>query len=145
MTSEQGTGPTRRRPWEVAAESATGMLWSLLFLGLLALVAWPLGWLPDDLGLMCMAAVGGGSGPVADLYRTRPAGRRSGVAAIFLTMLASAGAGSAAASWVSPSAEDLGFILGAVMGLPLGAAFFVWWINHVSRRASGPPDLAGAA
>ncbi|MEU0187071.1 hypothetical protein ABZ312_38855 [Streptomyces sp. NPDC006207] len=145
MTSEQGAGPIRRRPWDVAAETAWGMLLCLVPLGLLALVAWPLGWLPDSLSPVCTAVVVGGGRPVADLYRAQPPGRRSGVVAILFTMVALAAAGSAAASWISPSAEDLGFNLGALMGLPLGAAVFVWRINRSSRAVSSPSEEGVAA
>ncbi|MFI8180806.1 hypothetical protein OG539_19480 [Actinacidiphila glaucinigra] len=144
MTSENAAGAMRRRPWDVAAQTAQDMALCLLGMGLLALIAWPLGWLPDGFGPLSVAAVAAGGRPLGDLYRTRPPGRRSAVAAALLIMLASAVAGSAATSWISPSAEDLGFTLGALVGLPLGAAAFVGRINRRGRAVSGPSDRGAA-
>ncbi|MDX3236396.1 hypothetical protein PV392_12025 [Streptomyces sp. ME03-5709C] len=112
------------------------MAYCLLAMGAVALAAWPLGWLPDGPGPVCAAAVAAGGRPVGSLYRTRPVGRRSAAAAMLLVMSALAVAGSAAAAWVSPSAEDLGFGLGALVGVPLGAAAFTWRVNRSGRAVS---------
>ncbi|WUD77492.1 hypothetical protein OG937_40175 [Streptomyces sp. NBC_00510] len=145
MTSEKGTAPVRHQPWAVAAETLRNMLFCLVPLGLLALAAWPLGWLPDSPGPVFAAAIAGGSRPIADLYRARPAGRRSAVAMTLFAVVGLPVAGGAIASWMSPSAEDLGFALGTVVGLPLGAAVFVWRINHRGREGSSPrPVLEGS-
>ncbi|MFI2298600.1 hypothetical protein ACH5AL_07140 [Actinacidiphila glaucinigra] len=141
MTSENAAVAMPGRPWDAAAETARDMAFGLLGTGLLALVAWPLGWLPDGFGPVSVGAVAAAGGRrLGDLYRKRPPGRRSAVAAALLVMSASAVAGSAATSWISPSAEDLGFTLGALAGLPLGAAAFVGRINHRGRAVSRPPD-----
>ncbi|WP_406265754.1 hypothetical protein OH779_18655 [Actinacidiphila glaucinigra] len=140
MTSENAAGAMPGRPWDAAAETVRDMAFGLLGMGLLALVAWPLGWLPDGFGPVSVGAVAAGGRRLGDLYRKRPLGRRSAVAAALLVMSASAVAGSAAISWISPSAEDLGFTLGTLTGLPLGAAAFVGRINHRGRAVSGPSD-----
>ncbi|MEU1538239.1 hypothetical protein ABZ461_08940 [Actinacidiphila glaucinigra] len=147
MTSENAAAAMPGRPWDAAAETARDMAFALLGMGLLALAAWPLGWLPDGFGPASVSAVAAGGRRLGDLYRKRPPGRRSAVAAALLVMSASAVAGSAATSWISPSAEDLGFTLGTLAGLPLGAAVFVGRINHRGRAVSGPsdPDAAPCA
>lgn len=115
------------------------MAFCLLAMGVLALVAWPLGRLPDGPNPVCAAAVAAGGRPVGGLYRTRPVGRRSAAVAMLLAMSALAVAGSAATAWVSPSAEDLGVGVGALVGVPLGAAAFTWRADRTGRALSGSP------
>ncbi|MFF3560941.1 hypothetical protein ACFYXS_12975 [Streptomyces sp. NPDC002574] len=128
-----GTPPVPYGARDLATATALHMLILLVPLGLLEVIAWALGLLPGAaLPSLAICVLAGGV-PVAELYRTRPPGRRSAAAAGLATLLALVLLGDATEAWISPDTHDVGSALGGIVGLPLGAAVFAWRIKRAGR------------
>jgi hypothetical protein len=94
----------------------------LVFCGVVALVAWPFGWLPDPRYIALMTALFAAK-PAGELYREGPPRRLAAAAALF-AMITVALLVAATADWALPAAADhnLGFLTGFLVGTPVGAA-----------------------
>ncbi|MEU6344015.1 hypothetical protein ABZ883_24085 [Streptomyces sp. NPDC046977] len=136
MSEEEtsATGPVTYRARDLLVAVVGFLLVGLVPLTVLGLIAWPLGLLPSSAFPTAWLVVLAGAAPVAELYRTRPPGRRSAAVAAFATTLALGVLGETVEWWISPdSTLGLGSVLGALAGLFLGAAVFAWRIGHVAR------------
>ncbi|MFD3454336.1 hypothetical protein ACFWVC_19455 [Streptomyces sp. NPDC058691] len=131
------TGPVPPRARDLAAATVAHLLVALVPMVLIGLIIWPLGLRPGGsflTGLGLCIFVGGV--PVAELYRTRPPGRRSAAVAGAVVLLAMTLLGGTAGFWISADDHDAGAALGGLAGIPLGAAAFAWRIRHAARAAA---------
>lgn len=99
--------------------------------GIVALVAWPFGWLPDPglVGLMTsMVAVG----PAAELFRAGQPPRLLAVAAALLTLATVTLLVAAAANRAFPALADpdVGFLIGYLVAAPVGVAVLAWLLGR---------------
>ncbi|MFD8308493.1 hypothetical protein ACFV29_40165 [Streptomyces sp. NPDC059690] len=91
--------------------------------GLVALVGWPFGWLPDTIfvGLVTgLIAIG----PAAELYRRAGPPRRLAVVAALLALATVRLFVAAAVNWALPALADpgVGILVGYLVALPIGVA-----------------------
>lgn len=107
-------------------------LFGLVVCGVVTLVFWPLGWLPDSaffFGVPVMFA----AGPVSALYRAGPPRRLAAVAAFLATLTVTLLLGIAAGRAFPPLADqDVGSLAGFLIGAPVGAGVFVWLSNRAN-------------
>lgn len=101
----------------------------LAFSGLVALVGWPFGWLPDTglVGLMTgLIAIG----PAAELYRGAAPPRRLAVVAALLVLATVRLLVAAAVNWAFPALADpgVGILVGYLVALPIGVAVLAWFL-----------------
>lgn len=134
------SGPGRRRPGQAAALTAWLTVLALMVMGVLALLLWPFGLLPDVSLLTVGTALIAGGGVVGS-DRERPRRWGPAAAAGICVMAATATFGVTVARLVSPSAADLGLYVGIVLGFPPTAAVFTWVGNRGNPPA--PPAAAG--
>ncbi|MFJ4847003.1 MULTISPECIES: hypothetical protein [unclassified Streptomyces] len=135
MSEEEtaATGPVTYRARDLLVSVVAFLIVGLVPLTVLGLIAWPLGLLPSSAVPTAWLVVFAGGAPVAELYRTRPPGRRGAALAAFAITLALTALGEAVEWWISPdSTLGVGSSLGALAGLFLGAAVFAWRIGHVA-------------
>jgi hypothetical protein len=126
---DDGTDPIRRRTWAeaVSAEPVVTTvqleLVGLAFSGLVALVGWPFGWLPDP-GLVALMTGITALGPAAELYRAGRPPRRRAVVFALLALAAVTLLVAATTNWALPAAADpgIGLVVGYLVALPLGVA-----------------------
>lgn len=130
-----GAGPVPYGAWDLAAAAVVHLLICLVPLAVLGLIAWAFGLLPGTALPGLWLTVFAGGVPVAELYRTRPPGRRSAAVAALATLLALILLGDAVEGWISPDSFGVGSALGGLVGLPLGAAVFGWRIRRAARAA----------
>ncbi|MFF3558526.1 hypothetical protein ACFYXS_00545 [Streptomyces sp. NPDC002574] len=125
MITEYGvkTGPKRQRPWDVVASVALRTLlglavWTVATLALWRFVEGPVRTLTTGVELFAGA-------PLVGLYIAGPPRRRVGCAAALLTVVAMAALGMAVQGWLFPTMRNVGFQVGAIIGVPVAAALFV--------------------
>ena len=112
------------------ASTIRSELLGLAACGVVTLVSWPFGWLPDPTLLLTTSAMFA-AGPVSELYRTRPPRRLAGVAALVTTMTVAMLFGAAADSAFPPLADhDIGLLAGLLVGAPAGAGAAAWFFNR---------------
>ena len=131
MTDEKdtGTGSRWRGASDLVRSTVLLQLVGLASCGVVALVAWPFGWLPDSQFIALMTALFAAK-PAGDLYREGPP-RRLAAAAALLALTTVGLLVAATADWAFPVVADhnLGFLTGFLVGTPVGAAVFAWFYN----------------
>ncbi len=125
-----GSGAMRRGPADLVWSTVALQLAGLAFCGVVALIAWPFGWLPDSQYLALMSTMFAAQ-PAGELYRAGPPRRLAAVAALF-TLMTVALLIAATAEWAFPvmAEHDLGFLAGFLVGTPVGVAVLAWFYNR---------------
>ncbi|MFG3289599.1 hypothetical protein ACGF3G_12465 [Streptomyces sp. NPDC048179] len=134
MTDEMdgGNGAIRRGLSDLVWSTVVPQLVGLAFCGVVALVAWPFGCLPDPRYIALMTALFAAK-PAGELYREGPPRRLGAVAALFALMTVALLV-AATADWAFPAGADraLGFLAGFLVGTPVGAAVLAWFYNRAN-------------
>ncbi|QFR02489.1 hypothetical protein F9278_11565 [Streptomyces phaeolivaceus] len=106
---------------EAVASTVLLELAGLALYGVVALVGWLLGWLPDP-HLAALTAGMAAVGPAAELYRAGRPPRRFAVLAALVTLVVVSLLGAAATHWALPASADPGIALlvGYLVALPAG-------------------------
>lgn len=125
------SGSIRRRSWNPVVSTVALELIGLGFCGLVALVGWPLGWLPDIsfVGLVTgLIAIG----PAAELYRGAGPPRRLAVVSALLALATVRLLVAAAVNWAFPAPADPGvaILVGYLVALPIGVAVLAWFLTR---------------
>ncbi|MDX3519829.1 hypothetical protein [Streptomyces scabiei] len=127
-----GGGAARTRSWRAAVSSQTVASTVLLELvgglvaGLIALVGWPFGWLPDP-GLLALTLSIPAWQPSAELYRDARPPRGRALAATFLTLATVSLLLASAVNRALPATADpgIGLLAGYALAIPVGATVLV--------------------
>ncbi|MFB7110394.1 hypothetical protein [Streptomyces sp. NPDC056291] len=129
MTREQGpeTVPIRRRAWVVVVSVALRALLGLAAWGVLTLALWHF---EDGVDRTLTFAVQAfAAAPMLGLYLAEPPRRRVGCAVALVAVLVMAVLGFAVQAWLSPTLH-VGFQVGAIVGVPVGAALFALIVSR---------------
>ncbi|MET7899879.1 hypothetical protein [Streptomyces mirabilis] len=133
MADEQdsGNGSIRRRMGDPVVETVMLELVGLAFTGIVALLAWPFGWLPDP-SLAALVTGMFAVGPAAEVYRAGPPPRRLAVAAALLALATVTLLVAAAVNWAFPALADpgVGILIGYPVAAPVGVAVLAWFLNR---------------
>ncbi|MEV1065290.1 hypothetical protein [Streptomyces sp. NPDC050263] len=137
---DSGNHPAPHRPWDVVVSTVGMELLGLAFAGVVTLVTWPFGWLPDP-GLVFMMAAMFAVWPAAEAYRAGPR-RRSAVVVALLALVTTTLLGAAAVNWAFPPPvdADVGILVGSLVAVPVGAAVLAWSLDR--GTATGPGSEA---
>ncbi|MFC8263774.1 hypothetical protein ACFUNF_40805 [Streptomyces sp. NPDC057291] len=128
------SGAIRGPSWDHPVVSTVALeLVGLAFSGLIALVGWPFGWLPDTslVGLVTgLIAIG----PAAELYRGAGPPRRLAVVAALLALATVRLLVAAAVNWAFPALADpgVGILVGYLVALPIGVAVLAWFLTRAN-------------
>ncbi|MEU6324263.1 hypothetical protein [Streptomyces sp. NPDC047009] len=127
-----GHGVKRRGLPDLVWSTVVLQLVGLVFCGVVALVAWPFGWLPDPHYIALMTALFAVQ-PAGKLYREGPPRRLAAAAALF-TLITVTLLVAATADWALAAAadHDLGFLTGFLVGTPVAAAVLAWFHNRAN-------------
>lgn len=106
----------------------------LVLAGLVVLVGWPFGWLPDP-GLFAAVVAMTSWGPAVELFGAGRRPRGLAAAAAFLALGAVALPVAAATNWALPPAADqgIGLVVGYLVGMPAGVAVLARRLGPVDR------------
>ncbi|MFB7458877.1 hypothetical protein [Streptomyces sp. NPDC056188] len=129
MTREQSpeTVPIRRRAWVVVVSVALRALLGLAVWGVLTLA---LRHFEDGVDRTLTFAVQVfAAAPILGLYLAEPPRRRVGCAVVLVAVLVMALLGFAVQAWLSPTLH-VGFQVGAIVGVPVGAALFALIVSR---------------
>ncbi|MGW0839162.1 hypothetical protein ACWD26_03190 [Streptomyces sp. NPDC002787] len=126
---DSGSGSTRRRSWAAVVSSEPVVttvvleLAGLALAGVVALVGWPFGWLPDP-GLVALLASMAAIGPVAELYHAGRPPRWRAVVVALLALATVTPLVSGATNWAlpSPAHPGVGFLVGFLVAVPISVA-----------------------
>lgn len=101
--------------------------------GLVALVGWPFGWLPDT-GFVLIVTGFIAFGPAAELYRGAGPRRRLAVVAALLALATVSLLVAAAVNWAFPALADpgVGILVGYLVALPIGVAVLAWFLTRAN-------------
>ncbi|MFC9530150.1 MULTISPECIES: hypothetical protein [unclassified Streptomyces] len=132
---DSGSGSIRRPSWDhpvvatVAAE-----LGGLAVSGLVALVGWPFGWLPDT-GFVLIVTGFIAFEPAAELYRGAGPPRRLAVVAALLALATVSLLVAAAVNWAFPALADpgVGILVGYLVALPIAVAVLAWFLTRANN------------
>ncbi|MGW2045692.1 hypothetical protein ACWCPF_10945 [Streptomyces sp. NPDC001858] len=140
MADEEDSGnrPAPHRPRDVVVSTVEMELVGLAFAGVVTLVMWLFGRLPDP-GLVFLMAAGFAVQPAADAYRAGPRRRRAVVAAL-LALATTTLLGAAAVNWAFPGLDDagIGILVGSLVAVPVGAAVLARSLNRGTATGPGP-------
>ncbi len=124
-------GSVRRQPWDLFIGTLLAELFGLAWLGVIALVAWPLGGLTYVENFGVMAVVGYALEPMTQLYRSRPPRRHVALIAALLPLVAATLLTHEFAP--SPLADhDLDLFAGGLIALPISTAVFSWVVTRAN-------------
>ncbi|MEU6550410.1 hypothetical protein ABZ915_08990 [Streptomyces sp. NPDC046915] len=134
---DSGNGSVRGRPWDLVVSTVMLELVGLAFAGILTLLAWPFGWLPDP-GLVALVTTMCAFGPAVESYRAGPP-RRLAVVAALLAPATVALLLDAAANWAFPTltGPDVGLLVGYLLAAPVGVAVLAWFLNRANGTGNG--------
>ncbi|MFF0142113.1 hypothetical protein ACFYRN_37365 [Streptomyces sp. NPDC005227] len=128
------SGSIRRPSWNHPVVSTVALeLGGLTFSGLVALVGWPFGWLPDtDFVLLVTGLIA--IGPAAELYSGAGPPRRLAVVAALLALATVRLLVAAAVNWALPALADpgIGVLVGYLVALPIGVAVLAWFLTRAN-------------
>ncbi|MFE5029509.1 hypothetical protein ACFRAO_41040 [Streptomyces sp. NPDC056656] len=101
--------------------------------GLIALVGWPFGWLPDT-GFIGLVTGVFAIGPGVELYRGAGPPRRLAVVAALLALATARLLVAAAVNWAFPALVDpgVGVLVGYLVALPTGVAVLAWFLTRAN-------------
>jgi hypothetical protein len=105
----------------------------LAICGLIALVGWPFGWLPDT-GFISLVTGVFAIGPGVELYRGAGPPRRLAVVAALLALATVRLLVAAAVNWAFPTLADpgVGTLVGYLVALPIGVAVLAWFLTRAN-------------
>ncbi|MGW2081972.1 hypothetical protein ACWCOW_34515 [Streptomyces sp. NPDC001939] len=129
-----GSGSIRRPSWDHPVVSTVALeLGGLAVSGLVALVGWPFGWLPDT-GFVFIVTGLIAIGPAAELYRGAGPPRRLAVVAALLALAAVRLLVAAAVNWAFPAlaGPGVGILVGYLVALPIGVAVLAWFLTRAN-------------
>jgi hypothetical protein len=121
---DSGNGSIRRPSWDHAVVATVALeMGSLAVSGLVALVGWPFGWLPDTGSVLLVTGLIA-IGPAAELYSAAGPPRRLAVVAALLALATVRLLVAAAVNWAFPALSDpgVGILAGYFVALPIGVA-----------------------
>ncbi|MEV6196547.1 hypothetical protein AB0M19_29580 [Streptomyces sp. NPDC051920] len=131
---ESGSGSIPGPSWDRPVVATVALeLGGLAVSGLIALVGWPFGWLPDPslVGLVTgLIAIG----PAAELYRGAGPPRRLAVVAALLALATVRLVVTPAVNWVFPALADpdVGSLVGYLVALPIGVAVLARFLTRAN-------------
>ncbi|MFE6888188.1 hypothetical protein [Streptomyces sp. NPDC057694] len=131
---DSGSGSIRYPSLDHPVVSTVALeLGGLAVSGLIALVGWPFGWLPDTslVGLVTgLIAIG----PAAELYSGAGPPRRLAVVAALLALATVRLLVTATVNWTFPALADpgIGILVGYLVALPIGVAALAWFLNRAN-------------
>ncbi|MFI6875318.1 hypothetical protein ACIBL6_17955 [Streptomyces sp. NPDC050400] len=130
---DSGSGSIRRRWWDPAVSTVALELAGLGISGLVALVGWPFGWLPDT-GFVGIVTGVFAVGPAAELYSGAGPPRRLAAVAALLALVAVRLGVAAALNWAFPALVDpgVGALVGYLFALPAGVAVLAWFLARAN-------------
>ncbi|MFE1849478.1 hypothetical protein ACFYYI_17490 [Streptomyces sp. NPDC002387] len=131
---DSGSGSIRRPSWDHPVVSTVALeLGGLAVSGLVALVGWPFGWLPDT-GFVLLVTGLIAIGPAAELYRGAGPPRRLAVVAALLALATVRLLVAAAVNWAFPALADsgVGILVGYLVALPVGVAVLAWFLTRAN-------------
>ncbi|MET7664180.1 hypothetical protein ABZS99_36080 [Streptomyces sp. NPDC005463] len=131
---DSGSGSIRGPSWDHPVVSTVALeLGGLAVCGLVALVGWPFGWLPDT-GFVLLVTGLIAIGPAAELYRGAGPPRRLAVVAALLALAAVRLLVAAAVNWAFPAPADpgVGILVGYLVALPIGVAVLAWFLTRAN-------------
>ena len=113
------------------ASTALLELVALAFFGLVALMAWPLGWRLDPT-LVALTTSLVAIGPSADLYHAGGPPRRLAVATALTALATVTLLVAATANWAVPAlaGTGVGFAVGCLVGVPVGVGVLAWSLGR---------------
>ncbi|MFB7739293.1 hypothetical protein ACFC08_33990 [Streptomyces sp. NPDC056112] len=129
MTREQGpeTDPIRRRAWVMVVSVALRALLGLAVWGVVSLALWHF---EDGVDRTLTFAVQVfAAAPMLGLYIAEPPRRRVGCAVALVAVLVMAVLGFAVQAWLSLT-HHVGFQVGGIIGVPVGAALFALIVSR---------------
>ncbi|MER7922956.1 hypothetical protein ABTY96_07440 [Streptomyces sp. NPDC096057] len=129
---DSGSGSIRRPSWDHPVVATVVLeLGGLACSGLVALVGWPFGWLPDTEFVLVVTGVFA-IGPAAELYREAGPPRRLAVVAALLALAAVRLLVGAAVNWAFPALADpgVGSLVGYLVAIPIGVAVLAWLLTR---------------
>ncbi|MGW0941194.1 hypothetical protein ACWD4O_01390 [Streptomyces sp. NPDC002623] len=137
---DSGAGPVRPRPWDLAVSTVLMELVGLAFAGIVTLVTWPFGWLPDP-GLLLFTTGMFAVWPAAESYRAGPPRRRA-IGIALLTLVTATLLGAAAVNWAFPALDDadIGILVGSLLAAPVGAAVLARSLNGATVTGPGSEE-----
>ncbi|MFB8000406.1 hypothetical protein ACFC4G_47620 [Streptomyces sp. NPDC056002] len=131
---DSGSGSIRGPSWDHPVVATVALeLGGLAVSGLVALVGWPFGWLPDtDFVLFVTGFIA--IGPAAELYSGAGPPRRLAVVAALLALVAVRLLVAAAVNWAFPALVDpgVGSLVGYLVALPIGVAVLAWFLTRAN-------------
>lgn len=135
---DSGSGSVRRRLWEPVVFTVALELGGLAVSGLVALVGWPFGWLPD-VGFVGLVTGLIAIGPAAELYSGAEPPRRLAVVAALLALATVRLLVAAGVNWAFPALADpgVGVLVGYLVGLPVGVAVMAWFLTRANVDPQG--------
>ncbi|MFE5685088.1 hypothetical protein [Streptomyces sp. NPDC056512] len=131
---DSGSGSIRPPSWDHPIVATVALeLGGLAVSGLVALVGWPFGWLPDtDVVLFVTGFIA--IGPAAELYSGAGPPRRLAVVAALLALAAVRLLVAAAVNWAFPGLVDPGVavLAGYLVALPIGVAVLARFLTRAN-------------
>ncbi|MFF1258825.1 MULTISPECIES: hypothetical protein [unclassified Streptomyces] len=131
---DSGSGSIRRPSWDHPVVATVVLeLGGLAFSGVVALVGWPFGWLPDS-GFVLIVTGLIAIGPAAELYSGAAPPRRLAVVAALLALATVRLLVAAAVNWAFPALADpgVGILVGYLVALPIGVAVLAWFLTRAN-------------
>ncbi|MFE2739062.1 hypothetical protein [Streptomyces sp. NPDC059349] len=130
---DSGSGSIRRPSWDHPVVTTVALeLGGLAVSGLVALVGWPFGWLPDTGFVLVTGFIA--IGPAAELYRGAGPPRRLAVVAALLALAAVRLLVAAVVNWAFPALADrgVGILVGYLVALPIGVAVLARFLTRAN-------------
>ncbi|WP_371749868.1 hypothetical protein OG302_41195 [Streptomyces sp. NBC_01283] len=131
---DSGSGSIPPPSWDHPVVATVALeLVGLAVSGLVALVGWPFGWLPDT-DLVGLVSVLIAIGPAAELYRGAGPPRRLAAVAALLVLATVRLLVAAAVNWAFPALADPGvaILVGYLVALPIGVAVLAWFLTRAN-------------
>ena len=130
---DSGSGSIRRPSWDPVVFTVELELVGLAVCGLVALVGWPFGWLPDT-GFVLLVTGLIAIGPAAELYRGAGPPRRLAVVAALLALATVRLLVTAVVNWAFPALADpgVGILVGYLLALPTGVAVLASFLTRAN-------------
>jgi hypothetical protein len=131
---DSGSGSIRHPSWAHPVVATVALeLAGLAVSGLVALVGWPFGWLPDT-GFVIFVTGLIAIGPAAELYSGADPPRRLAVVAALLALATVRLLVAAAVNWAFPALADPGVAIlgGYLVALPIGVAVLAWFLTRAN-------------
>lgn len=127
------SGSVRRSWWDPVLSTVGLELAALAVCGVMVLVGWPFGWLPDTevVGFVTFVFT---TGPAAELYREAAPTRRLAAVVALLALVTAWLLVVAIADWAFPALVDrgVGALVAYLVAAPIGVAVFSWFLTEAN-------------